>query len=124
MPYLLPILQIIIALALLNVWLLRSEKVTEYRGGSAKSLKDEFAAYGLPSWCFQVVRVLKISCAVLLIVGIWVPVVVAPAAGLIFLLMLGAIGMHIKVKDPFMKSLPALILLILSGIVLYLGLTK
>ena len=118
MPYLLPILQIIIALGLLNVWLLRSEKVTEYRGGSAQSLKDEFKAYGLPDWFFQLIRVLKIGSAVLLIIGLWVPVVVAPAAALVVMLMLGAIGMHIKVKDPVMKSLPALILLLLSATVL------
>ena len=118
MPYLLPILQIIIALGLLNVWLLRSEKVTEYRGGSAQSLKDEFKAYGLPDWFFQLIRVLKIGSAILLIIGLWVPVVVAPAAALVVMLMLGAIGMHIKVKDPVMKSLPALILLLLSATVL------
>lgn len=119
MPYLIPALQIVIALGLLNVWLLRSEKVTEYRGGSAQSLKDEFKAYGLPDWFFQLIRVLKIGSAVLLIIGIWVPIVVAPAAAVVLILMLGAIGMHIKVKDPVMKSLPALILLVLSAIVLF-----
>jgi hypothetical protein len=44
------ILQIIIALGLLNVWLVRSNKKSEYRGGSANNIKDEFKAYGLPSW--------------------------------------------------------------------------
>ncbi len=43
------VLHVIVAVGLLNVWLLRYNKDTSYRGGSAKNLKDEFAAYGLPS---------------------------------------------------------------------------
>ena len=42
------IAQLIIALGILNVWLLRFNKATIYRGGSAKNMKEEFATYGLP----------------------------------------------------------------------------
>ena len=118
MLYINPVLQIVIALGLLNVWLLRSEKVTEFRGGASQSLKDEFKAYGLPNWFFQLIRVLKIGCAVLLIAGLWVQGFVVPAAGLLCLLMLGAIAMHIKVKDRPTKSIPAVLLLILSAVLL------
>lgn len=116
MNYINPAIQIIIAIGLLNVWLLRSEKVTQYRGGSARSLKDEFKAYGLPDWFFQLIRVLKIGCALVLIIGLWRPEVVAPAAGLLCILMLGAMAMHFKVKDAIVKYVPALIMLILSAI--------
>ncbi len=42
------ILQIIVACGLLNVWLIRPQLKTPYRGCDAKNLKDEFIAYGLP----------------------------------------------------------------------------
>ncbi len=119
MNFIIPALQIILALGLLNVWLLRPSKKTDYRGGSASSLKEEFSAYGLTDWVFQCVRFLKITAAILFLIGLWFPVVVAPAAAVICLLMIGAIAMHVKVKDPLMKSLPALLMLIMSAIVLH-----
>jgi hypothetical protein len=42
--------QIVIALGLLNVWLLRAKRPTAYRGGDAQNMKEEFEAYGLPAW--------------------------------------------------------------------------
>lgn len=108
------LLQIIVALGLLNVWLIRSNKKTEYRGCNSCSLNEEFAAYGLPLWFFYVVGFLKITSAIALLIGIWIPFLVFPAAVTIAILMLGAILMHFKVGDSFKKFLPALIMLILS----------
>ena len=105
--------QLIIALGLLNVWLLRSGKATAWRGGSARNMREEFAAYGLPAWFMWVVGGLKVSLAILLIVGLWVDTVTSPAAIGIAVLMLGAIAMHVKVGDPLRKSLPATSLLLL-----------
>jgi uncharacterized membrane protein YphA (DoxX/SURF4 family) len=65
----------------------------------------------------QVVGFLKLAFAACLIVGIWFPVLTRPAAIGLALLMLGAVAMHIKVKDPLKKSLPALTMLVLSVIV-------
>ena len=45
------------------------------------------------------------------------PVYTKPAAIGMAILMIGAIAMHIKVKDPLMKSLPAFTMLVLSVIV-------
>ena len=39
------IFQILVALGLLNVWLLRFRKPTPYRGGQARSMPEEFAAF-------------------------------------------------------------------------------
>lgn len=114
------VLQIVVALGLLNVWLLRPRSATAYRGGQAKSLKEEFAEYGLPGWFFYFVGTLKIGSAVALIVGIWVPGLVFPAAGVVAVLMLGAIVMHLKVKDPWIKSVPAFMMLVMSVAVLLL----
>jgi hypothetical protein len=105
------ILQVIAGLGLINVWLVRPRSATAYRGGSAKTLREEFDAYGLPEWCFYAVGASKIVAAVLLIVGIWVPQVVMPAALVVAALMVGALAMHVKVKDPLTKSVPALLML-------------
>ena len=113
------IIQIIIALGIFNVWLLRYGKPTGWRGGNAKNMKEEFAIYGLPNWMVGLIGFLKVLFAVLLIVGIWYPLVVRPSALGIAILMLGAIIMHIKVKDPLKKSLPAFTMLVLCLIVAY-----
>lgn len=106
--------QIIIALGIFNVWVLRYHRATGYRGGSANTLRGEFAAYGLPSWALYVVGTLKISLAIALVAGLWVPVLVRPAAVGMAVLMVGAIAMHLKVGDPSQKSLPAVGMLVLS----------
>lgn len=106
-------LQVIVALGLLNVWLVRSRSSTAYRGGSAQSLKEEFATYGLPEWSFYVVGALKVGAALLLIAGIWIPGIVRLPALIVAVLMVGALAMHAKAKDPLTKSVPALVMLIM-----------
>lgn len=108
------ILQVMVALVLLDVWLLRFKKSTPYRGGDARTMKEEFAAYGLPDWTMYVVGALKVGAAVCLLAGLWMHSLVLPAAALIALLMVGAIAMHLKVHDPAKKSVPAGVLLVLS----------
>ncbi len=105
------ILQVAAALGLLNVWLLRFSRRTGYRGGTAGSMLEEFAAYGLPSWSAYVVGALKVGAALALLAGIWLPALVFPAAALVCVLMLGALAMHAKIRDPLQKSLPALVML-------------
>jgi uncharacterized membrane protein YphA (DoxX/SURF4 family) len=112
------IFQIIVALGLLNVWVLRFHQKTPFRGGEAQTMPQEFAAYKLPVWCLWVVGGLKIVCALCLLAGIWVPALVAPAAGIVSVLMVGAIAMHFKVRDPLIKSLPAGIVLVLLSVIL------
>jgi uncharacterized membrane protein YphA (DoxX/SURF4 family) len=108
------IIQLIIALGIFNVWLLRPKLSTSFRGGESKSLKDEFKAYGLPEWAFYTVGTLKLTAAVLLLVGLIVPVVILPGAGLMAVLMLGAVAMHAKVGDPAIRYLPAAVMLVMS----------
>ena len=108
------IAQLAIALGIFNVWLLRFGKATSYRGGGAKNMKEEFAAYGLPPGAVYVIGGLKLLLAVALVVAIWVPALRQPAAIGMAVLMLGAITMHVKVKDAPVKSLPALSMLALS----------
>ena len=109
------ILQVVVALGLLNVWLVRAGSATSYRGGDARSLKEEFAAYGLPNFSLYLVGALKIGSAVMLIAGIWIDALVVPSAAVVAVLMVGALIMHLKVKDPAVKSLPALLMLVMSA---------
>ena len=108
------ILQVIVGLGLLNVWLVRARSATAYRGGEAQSLREEFAVYGLPEWTFYLVGGLKIVAGVLFIVGIWVPGLVRLPAAVVAALMVGALAMHAKAKDPVSKFLPALSVLIMT----------
>jgi uncharacterized membrane protein YphA (DoxX/SURF4 family) len=108
------VLQIIVALGLLNVWIIRCGKKTPFRGKGAASMRGEFEAYGLPAWAMWATGVLKIGVATALIVGMWVPVLVDPAALVLIVLMLGALAMHLKVKDPLKASVPAFAMLCMA----------
>lgn len=108
------VLQLIIGLGILNVWLLRPGKASVWRGGDATNMKTEFAAYGLPEPVMYLVGFLKIGSACLLLAGIWLPGLILPGAAGMTVLMLAAVAMHLKVKDPLKKSLPAGTLLVLS----------
>ena len=108
------VLQVVVSLGLLNVWLVRSGLKTPYRGSNAASLKDEFKAYGLPFWFFCFIGILKVGAALILLLGLWLPSLVLPAALTVVFLMLGALAMHIKIGDPWLKSMPAVIMLLLS----------
>jgi hypothetical protein len=111
--------QLLIALGLLNVWLLRRGKSSAWRGGDARTMEEEFAVYGLPGWFMGTIGFLKISLAMALLAGLWFPEVTRLSAVLIATLMTGAVVMHLKVGDPVRKSVPALSLLVLS---LFVGL--
>jgi hypothetical protein len=118
MEILTQICQVIVGCGLLNVWLLRFNQSTAYRGGTATNMLQEFAAYGLPAWACYLVGFLKVTSAFALLAGLLYPAPVLPAATVIAALMAGAIAMHLKVGDPPKKSLPALSVLVLSGIII------
>jgi hypothetical protein len=112
------ICQIIVGLGLLNVWLLRFNKPTAYRGGTSANMLGEFAAYGLPAWSCYLVGFLKVASAIALLAGLLYPAPVLPAALIVTLLMAGAVAMHVKVGDPFKKFVPALSVLVLCVIII------
>jgi len=114
MHFITKFLQLFVAFGLLNVWVIRSNQETPYRGSNSSSLKNEFTAYGLPLWSFYVIGFIKISCALLLLLGFWIPFLVFPSAFVVSLMMFGAVCMHLKVRDSLKKFLPALIMLFFS----------
>lgn len=121
MNYLIIGIKLVIALGIYNVWLLRSRKATNWRGGDAKNMKEEFEVYGLPGWFMNVVGFFKLLFATMLVVSIWFPSLTMPAAGGMGILMLGAVSMHFKVKDPPKKALPSFSLFVLCLIVAFSG---
>ncbi len=116
--WIMSILQCLIAFGLINVWLVRFSRPTQYRGAGTKNMKEEFSAYGLPSWSVYVVGSLKIAIALIMILVLLKPHLTMklgiPAAIALVVLMLGAISMHIKVKDSLKQTAPAITMLVMS----------
>ena len=117
MEYIIITINIIIAFSIINVWLFRFKNASVWRGGNAGNMKQEFEAYGLPEWLMYTVGGLKVLFSFALLASIYFTQLAVPAAFGIATLMLGAIIMHFKIKDPIKKSLPAFIFLVLSLIV-------
>jgi hypothetical protein len=111
------IVQIVVALGLLNVWLIRANRRTAYRGGDARNMREEFAAYGLPPWMFVVIGTLKVGVAIALLAGLWYHALVLPAALVLCALMIGALAMHVKIHDPLRKAAPAASMFALAAII-------
>ena len=85
MNYLIIGIKLVIALGIYNVWLLRSRKTTNWRGGDAKNMREEFEVYGLPGWFMNVVGFFKLLFATLLVVSIWFPFLTMPPQGVWYL---------------------------------------
>lgn len=113
------ILQLVIAIGLINVWLLRFNKATDYRGGDAKNMKEEFIAYGLPVWLMYLVGAMKIAIAIMLVLSFWVEQLLFYNLIALASLMIAALMMHVKVKDPIKKSYPALSILFMIALIMY-----
>jgi hypothetical protein len=67
------------------------------------------------------VGTLKVGAGIALLVGLWVPALVEPAAAVVAVLMVGALAMHVKVGDPLLKSVPAFLMLLMSAALLFLA---
>jgi len=113
-----PALQLVIAIGIVNVWILRFNRSSTWRGGDARTMTEEFAVYGLSERFMRLVGALKLTFAALLVIGIWQSTLTPWAALGMATLMVGALAMHLKVGDPVMRSVPALSLFAMSVIVL------
>lgn len=101
---------------ILNVWFNRFDKDTGYRGGDATNMKEEFEVYGMSENTMYAVGATKVGLASMMLAGHWFPRLVRPASAGLAVMMLGAIGMHVKVKDPIKRALPAITVFSLSTI--------
>ena len=86
MKYLKELLMLVVSLLVLNVWLLRLNQETIYRGGDALNMIEEFAVYGLSETMFYIVGALKILSATGLLVGFFYKKSIVPCASMISIL--------------------------------------
>lgn len=120
MDYLEIFLKLTVGLSILNVWLIRRGKPTPFRGGAASNIKEEFAAYGLPSWFMVVIGTVKVVLSIGLLASIWFPLLETVSSLGIAFLMAGAVSMHLRIGDPVKKSIPAALFLTLSLAIYFL----
>ena len=95
--------QLIIAIAILIVWVFRFDNIVV-----------EFKQYDISDLVRSMVGASKIALATLLVVGVFYKEVVFISALLMAFLMVCAQIAHIKVKNPLSKYIPSFLLLILS----------
>jgi len=100
------VLQIVLGLSVFYVWTFRYDNVVK-----------EFKQFELSDLTRNLVGASKIALATLLIAGIWYPSLVPIPSMIMGLFMIAAQYFHFKIKNPFIKHLPSLILLILSVII-------
>ena len=110
--YLALFLKAAIFITIINVWFFRFNKPTPYRGGGAKSMKEEFEVYGLSKTVMYAIGAIKVILATAILLSIWYPDISILSTAAMAIFMLGAIVMHFKANDPGIRSFPALILLI------------
>lgn len=112
--------QVVIGLSVIRVWTINFNKSTPWRGGGARNMKEEFTAYGLPMWMVYFVGILKVIFSIGLIAGLWIPELISFSASGIAIFMFFAFLMHVKIKDPIKKSIPALTFMVLSLLIIFL----
>ena len=98
--------QVILGLSVVYVWVFRFDNVVK-----------EFKQFGLNDLTRNFVGAFKIALATLIIAGIWHSSLVQIPSIIMGLFMIAAQYFHFKIKNPFIKHLPSLILLILSAII-------
>ena len=100
--------QMVLALSVAYVWIFRYDNVVL-----------DFKQFGLSGVTRNFVGATKIALATLLTTGIWYPSLIQIPAVLMGLFMISAQYFHFKIKNPFIKHLPSLILLFLCIIIVF-----
>lgn len=100
------LIQVVLALSVAYVWIFRYDNVVK-----------EFKQFGINDLTRNFVGAAKIALVTLLVAGIWYPSLVQISAVLLGLFMIAAQYFHFKIRNPFSKHLPSLILLILCAFV-------
>ena len=102
--------QIIVAFSVAYVWIFRFHNVIL-----------EFKQFGLSDVTRSAVGATKIALATLLIAGIWYPALVLVPSLLMGLMMVAAQFFHFKIRNPLVKHLPSLILLLLCVFIAFVS---
>ncbi|MGI8481592.1 MAG: DoxX family protein [Chthoniobacterales bacterium] len=99
-------LQALVAASILFVWVVRYDNIIQ-----------EFRSYGLPEWLRDLVGILKITFAVMMLIGINRPFFAMVGGIGVAILMGAAVFTHLRVKNAVFKMLPSLALLACSALV-------
>ncbi len=103
-------LQAFVAASVFFVWVVRYPNIVQ-----------EFKQYGLPDWLRDLVGILKMTFSLMLVIGIERrPFAVAGGVG-IAVLMGAAFVTHLRVKNPVVKMLPSLTLLVFSAVIAWIN---
>ena len=94
--------QLIVAVSVLYVWIFRMDNIIK-----------EFKQFGLSDLTRSFVGATKIALSTLLIVSVWYPELVLVPSFIMGLIMVAAQYFHFEARNPFIKRLPSLLLLIL-----------
>ena len=121
MKYLKQFLILFVSTVVLNVWLLRFNKATPYRGGDATNMIEEFLVYGIEKPFLYLVGAIKIAAALGLLLGLFYKKFIIPCASIITVLMIGAVAMHFKVSDEAHKFFPAALMLLCGLSIIFLS---
>lgn len=97
------IAQLLIAASIVFVWIFRFDNIVA-----------EFTHFRFSPLFRNSVGVAKLALATVLVIGIWYPALVIPAALGMAALMLGAQWAHFRVSNPWVKHVPSALLLALS----------
>ncbi len=108
------VIRCVVALVLLSVWTWRVNRPTSFRGAKARTMLEEFKAYGLARGTAYLVGGIKVTIALCFLSGFWFPVLIRPAAAILVFLMSMAVFYHLKVEDKLRKALPAYLILFFS----------
>ena len=107
MDYLIPSLQVIVAVSVLFVWTFRYHNVVK-----------EFKQFNLPDLTRNMVGAIKIGLATLLITGLYYPNLVFAAAAGMGICMGAAQYYHFTAKNKLLQRLPSFLLLIACILIL------
>ena len=119
--YIIIALKIIVGISIINVWLIKPNKPSKWRGGDATTIIEEFNVYGLSKTFYNIIFVVKVGLAVLLLVSIKYDLLTLYSSLGLASLLLGSIAMHFKVKDALFKSFPAFLFMAMNLIIAYLS---
>jgi len=87
------------------------------------AMREAADHFGIPFNKFRSIGVLEIAGALGILIGFANKTLGIAAAIGLFLLLIGAVASHIRVRDPFVKLVPALVLGVLAAAYVWLRLT-
>ena len=103
-------LQALVAASVFFVWVVRYANIFQ-----------EFKQYGLPDWLRDLVGILKMTFALMLLIGIERGLFAVVGGIGIAILMGTAVVSHLRVKNPVFKMLPSLMLLVFSAVIAWIN---